>query len=192
MPKSMELPMKKNMQNKLAEMPEVLRQSRALVSGDIEGELDRILTHLKKDTGWKNDKSKKPNLAMKRDIDPLHKAIARYAGTVDTNDAKLKTLKQKMSEIEKIDPASDAATETAQERRRSRPAGGCRMSGQTILVADDDAAIRTVLDWWSGIRAWTAPPKRYRAWRRGSTTGGSLRWLLRASTGIRRHRAAFV
>lgn len=92
-----------DMQERLAEMPEILRKSRALVAGDLEGELDRILAYLNKDTGWKSDTSKKPNLVMKRDIEPLYKAFERYASTVDSGDVTLATLKKKIGQIEETD-----------------------------------------------------------------------------------------
>jgi len=50
--------LEKEMRERLAEMPEVLRKSQALLAGDLEGEVDRVLAHLNKDTGWKDDTSK--------------------------------------------------------------------------------------------------------------------------------------
>jgi hypothetical protein len=84
-------------------MPEELRRSQTLVSGDIEKELDRILAFLAQDNGWKNDQTKKPNIAMERDITPLRQAIDRYAGTVGPGDAKLATLTQKLAQIKEQD-----------------------------------------------------------------------------------------
>lgn len=100
--------LEKEMQQRLAEMPESLRQSRALVSGEIEKEYDRVLAYLERDTGWKKNISKRPNIAMERDIKPLREALKRYAGTVESNDAKLASLRAKMAQIEKIDQANRA------------------------------------------------------------------------------------
>jgi len=36
---------------------------------------------------------------MKRDMEPLHKAAERYAGTVDISDSKLATLKEKIAQL---------------------------------------------------------------------------------------------
>ena len=100
-PKLLEL--EKEMQERLAQMPESLSRSRSLIAGDLEGELDRILAYLNKDTGWKTDTAKMPNIAMQRDLKPLNQALARFAGTVDAGDPKLASLKEKMDQIEKID-----------------------------------------------------------------------------------------
>jgi uncharacterized protein (DUF3820 family) len=97
------LDLEETMQKRFKEMPEDLRRSRTLVSGDIEKEFDRILSYLAQDTGWKNDKTKKPNIVMERDVTPLQKAIDRYAGTVDAGDAKLATLKQKLAQVKQQD-----------------------------------------------------------------------------------------
>ena len=40
-----------------------------------------------------------PDIAMKRDMEPLHKAAERYAGTVDISDSKLATLKEKIAQL---------------------------------------------------------------------------------------------
>ncbi len=97
------LDLEETMQKRFKEMPEDLRRSRTLVSGDIEKEFDRILSYLTRDTGWKSDKTKKPNIVMERDVTPLQKAIERYAGTVDAGDAKLATLKQKLAQVKQQD-----------------------------------------------------------------------------------------
>jgi len=102
------LDLEKEMQQRLEEMPEILRQSRALVSGDIEKEFDRVLAHLNKDTDWQSDETKKPNIAMARDIEPLHKALQRYAGTVQPDDAQLAKLKDKLAQIEQQDQKNRA------------------------------------------------------------------------------------
>jgi len=87
--------LKRDMQDRLAQMPEVLRKSRSLLAGDLEKELDRVLVYLNKVTGWKDDTSKTPNIVMRRDMEPLYKALERYAGTVDESDPRLATLKEK-------------------------------------------------------------------------------------------------
>jgi hypothetical protein len=97
------LSLEEKLQQRFKEVPEALQRSRALVSGDIEKEFDRILNYLAKDTGWQNDPAKKPNIAMERDVKPLPKALERYAGTVEPDDAKLTTLKQKLTQIQKQD-----------------------------------------------------------------------------------------
>ena len=100
------LDLEKEMAQRLEEMPETLRQSRALVSGQIEKEYDRVLAHLKSDTGWQQDITKTPNIAMERDIKPLRAALARYAETVEEDDTQLATLRAKMTEIEETDQAN--------------------------------------------------------------------------------------
>ena len=102
------LDLEKDMTERLAAMPEALRQSRALVSGQIEKEYDRILNYLNTDTGWKTDISKTPNLAMERDLKPLREALERYAGTVEPDDATLVSLREKMAQIEKTDQTNRA------------------------------------------------------------------------------------
>ncbi|MBN2315692.1 MAG: hypothetical protein JXM79_17320 [Sedimentisphaerales bacterium] len=100
--------LEEEMEKRLKEMPEVLQRSRALVSGDIEKEFDRILNYLAKDTGWQKDPTKKPNIVMERDMTPLQKALDRYAGTVKPDDAKLATLKQKLTQIQQQDQKNRA------------------------------------------------------------------------------------
>jgi len=100
--------LEEEMKKRLKEMPETLQRSRALVSGDIEKEFDRILNYLAKDTGWQKDPTKKPNIVMERDITPLQKALERYAGTVKPGDAKLATLKQKLTQIQQQDQKNRA------------------------------------------------------------------------------------
>lgn len=102
------LDLEAKMKERLQEMPEELRRSRALIGGDIEKEFDRILGYLQRDTGWQSDPTKKPNIAMERDIMPLEKAIERYAGTVDAGNAKLATLKQKLTQIKELDQMNRA------------------------------------------------------------------------------------
>jgi hypothetical protein len=89
-------------------MPESLRQSRALVSGELEKEYDRVLAYLNADTGWKNDILKTPNIAMERDLKPLREGLEHYGSTVESNDAKLVSLREKMAQIEKTDQANRA------------------------------------------------------------------------------------
>lgn len=102
------LDLEEEMKERLAAMPEALRQSRALVSGQIEKEYDRVLAHLNRDTGWKEDVTKRPHVAMERDVKPLREALKRYATTVEAEDATLASLQAKMSEIEKTDQANRA------------------------------------------------------------------------------------
>lgn len=97
------LDLEERMRERLTEMPEELRRSRALLSGDIEKEFDRILNYLAQDTGWKTDSTKTPNIVMERDVTPLAEAIDRYAATVDAGDAKLATLKQKLAQVKEQD-----------------------------------------------------------------------------------------
>lgn len=97
------LSLEETMQQRLRDMPEALQRSRALLSADMEKEFDRILAWLNQDTGWQSDPTKKPNLVMERDVTPLQQAIDRYAGTVGPDDARLATLKQKLSQIKELD-----------------------------------------------------------------------------------------
>lgn len=107
--KTMELlSLEETMKQRLRDMPEVLRRSRALLSADMEKEFDRILAWLNQDTGWQSDPTKKPNLVMERDVMPLQQAIERYAGTVGPDDARLATLKQKLSQIKEQDQRNRA------------------------------------------------------------------------------------
>jgi len=98
--------LEKQMEQRLADMPESLRQSRALICGEIEKEYDRVLTYLNADTGWKADVSKMPNIAMERDIKPLREGLEHYGSTVESSDAKLVSLREKMAQIEKTDQAN--------------------------------------------------------------------------------------
>ncbi len=100
--------LEKDMQQKLQEMPESLRQSRALVSGDLEKEFDRVLGYLNQDTGWRTDESKTPNIVMQRDVEPLQEALKRFASTVQPDDAKLAALRDKLAQIEKADQENRA------------------------------------------------------------------------------------
>ncbi|MBN2212591.1 MAG: hypothetical protein JW709_14430, partial [Sedimentisphaerales bacterium] len=102
------LDLEKELQQKIQEMPESLRQSRALISGDIEKEYDRVLNYLNQDTGWQTDPSKTPNIAMERDIKPLQEALQRYASTVEPDDAKLAALRAKLTQIEQADQKNRA------------------------------------------------------------------------------------
>ncbi len=102
------LSLEETMKQRLRDMPEVLQRSRALLSADMEKEFDRILAWLRQDTGWQSDPTKKPNLVMERDVLPLQQAIERYAGTVGPDDAKLATLKQKLSQIREQDQKNRA------------------------------------------------------------------------------------
>jgi hypothetical protein len=91
------------MKEKLAAMPGDLRTSRALLAGDLAGELDRVLSYLNQDTGWRSDTSKMPNLVMDRDVKPLEEALERYAGTVGKDDATLAGLRSKLALIRETD-----------------------------------------------------------------------------------------
>ena len=102
------LDLEKEMQQRFKNMPETLRRSRALISGDIEKEFDRVLGYLAKDTGWKTDTSKKPNIVMARDVTSLQKALDRYAGTVGRADSKLASLKGKLDQIRERDQKNRA------------------------------------------------------------------------------------
>jgi hypothetical protein len=49
------------------------------------------------------DPSKTPNIVMERDVQPLRSALERYAGTVESGDAKLVELRETMIRIEQQD-----------------------------------------------------------------------------------------
>lgn len=102
------LALEEQMKQRLAEMPESLRQSRALVSADVDKEFTRVLDYLTADTGWKDDISKKPNLVMERDLAPLREALQRYANMAGADAAKLATLRDTMTKIEQQDQANRA------------------------------------------------------------------------------------
>lgn len=110
--------LEKEMAAAMEEMPEIIRQSQALISGQIEQEFDQVLAQLEKDTGWKTDKTKMPRVAMKRDIEPLEKGLEEYASTVDADDPKLVSLKKKLELIRQKD--QENRTICAQ-RRYMRP-----------------------------------------------------------------------
>jgi len=95
--------LEKEMEQRLGAMPEILRQSRALVSGNMEKEFERILNYVEADTGWQGDITKSPNTVMKRDLDPLREALDRYAGTVAADDAQLAHLKKTLARITEQD-----------------------------------------------------------------------------------------
>lgn len=102
------LSLEERMQQCLAEMPESLRQSRALVSADIDKEFTRVLNYLTTDTGWQADPTKMPNIVMERDVAPLREALKRYAGIAGADAAKLATLRDTLAKIEKQDQANRA------------------------------------------------------------------------------------
>ena len=110
--------LEKEMAEAIEEMPEIIRQCQALISGQIEEEFDRVLSQLDKDTGWKTDKTKMPRVAMKRDVEPLSRAIEEYASTVKPDDPKLNSLKKKLEMIHKKDQENRAI---CAERRYMRP-----------------------------------------------------------------------
>ena len=165
--------LEKDMQVRLAQMPEALRKSRALLAGDVEGEMDRIIAHLNKDTGWKNDTSKTPNLVMKRDMEPLYKALERYAGTVAASDPKLATLREKITLIEKTDQENRAirAKRTFMEPDlyKGSDADALRKKANDIVKEKSSRIIRVTLraaDWKeeSGWE-WTDTTKTTRRYR---------------------------
>lgn len=100
------LAFEEQMQQRLAEMPEALRQSRALVSADVDKEFTRILDYLTTDTGWKEDITKKPNVVMERDLTPLREALQRFANMAGADAAKLVVLRETMGKIEQQDQAN--------------------------------------------------------------------------------------
>ncbi len=110
--------LEKEMAEAIKEMPEIIRQCKALVSGDIEKEFDHVLARLEKDNGWKTDKNKMPYIAMKRDLEPLSHALDEYAATVEPNDTTLKALKEKLELIHKKDQEN---RKVCAERRYMRP-----------------------------------------------------------------------
>lgn len=167
------LQLEKDMQERLAQMPEALRQSRALLAGDVEGEMDRLLAHLNKDTGWKSDTSKTPNLVMKRDMAPLQEALARYAGTVDAGDAKLAALREKMALIEKTDQNNRAIraerTFMQPDRYKGSDADALREKAKDIVKEKSASILRVTLpaDDWKEEKVWewtdtTKTASRYR------------------------------
>jgi len=102
------LALEEQMQQRLAEMPEALRQSRALVSADMDKEFSRVLNYVTADTGWKDDPGKMPNIVMERDLVPLREALKRLAGMAGADQNKLATLQETMSKIEQQDQANRA------------------------------------------------------------------------------------
>ena len=163
----------KEMQDKLSRMPEELRKSRALVAGDLEGEFDRILAYLDKDNGWKSDKSKKPNLAMERDIKPLDQALQRFAGTVDSDDSKLVTLREKLSVIKETDKKNRAVraerTFMEPDRYQGKEASDLKAKIIDIVIKKSSNVLRVTLgavDWKEErVLEWTDTTKsvvRYR------------------------------
>ncbi len=159
------LSLEETMQQRLRDMPEELRRSRALVSGDIEKEFDRILNYLTQDTGWQNDPTRKPNIVMERDVAPLEKAIERYAGTVGPDDAKLEVLRQKLAQVKQQDQQNRAVraerTYMAPDRFSGQGADELRQKVDAI-VAEKSAsgkALRITLpaeDWQEdNVIEWT-------------------------------------
>jgi len=102
------LSLEERMQQCLAGMPESLRQSRALVSADIDKEFTRVLNYLTMDTGWQADPTRMPNLVMERDVAPLREALTRYAGIAGADAAKLATIRDTLAKIEKQDQTNRA------------------------------------------------------------------------------------
>lgn len=102
------LSLEEEMQKRFEEMPEALRRSRVLIAGDLEKEFERILNYLTADTGWKKDPSKIPNIAMERDLEPLRRALERFAGSAGAGDAKVTALQEMMTRIENQDQKNRA------------------------------------------------------------------------------------
>jgi len=129
--------LEEEMQKRLTEMPETLRQSRALISGDLEKEFDRVLNYLNADTGWQNDQTKKPNLIMDRDVKSLRDALERYASTVQSSDAKLGILRQKTAQIQLQDQKNRMIradrTYMEPDRYNGDDAGDLRQKVEAIL-----------------------------------------------------------
>lgn len=143
--------LEKEMAAALEEMPEVIRQSRALVSGRIEQEFDQVLAALEQDNGWKTDKTKMPRVAMKRDIEPLSRALEEYAATVEPDDPKLAAIQKKLELIHAKDRENRAI---CAQRRYMRPwkyAGSdnedVEEAAQTIVLKEfkDAEILRTTL-----------------------------------------------
>jgi len=143
------LALEAKMQERLKEMPDELQRSRTLISGDIEKEFDRILNYLTRDTGWKNDVTKKPNIVMERDVTPLEKAIERYAATVDAGDAKLATLKQKLAQVKEQDQQNRAAraerTFMNPDRFEGEGIDELRQKVEEVVQAADGKVLRITL-----------------------------------------------
>ncbi len=161
------LDLEKDMKEILAVMPEDLRKSRAMVAGDLTGELDRILNHLNKDTGWKSDKTKLPNLAMERDIKPMEEAVERYAKTVNSNNGTLAELKAKLAEIRDTDVKNrkirSDRTFMLPERYNGPDAGDLRTTVTNIVSEKAGKCIRVTLcaDGWKeeDVLEWTDTTK---------------------------------
>jgi len=158
------LSLEEQMQQRLAQMPESLRQSRALVSADIDKEFTRVLDYLTTDTGWRTDPTKMPNLVMERDVAPLREALQRYAGIAGVDAAKLATLRDTLGKIEQQDKANRAVRA---ERTYLRPdqyegddADALRRKAQAIVAEKAQGkALRTTLpnDTWKeeSVVEWT-------------------------------------
>lgn len=100
--------LEQTMEQRLRDMPATLRQSRELLSADIEKVFDSTLARLSADTGWKTDPARMPDLVMERDVIALQEAIERYAVAVTPSDAKLETLKSKLAQIKDLDSRNRA------------------------------------------------------------------------------------
>jgi hypothetical protein len=159
------LALEDQMQQRLAEMPEALRKSRALVSADVDKEFTRVLNYLTADTGWRTDPAKKPNIVMQRDVASLREALQRYAGMAGADAAKLAALRESMTEIERQDQANRAvrAERTSMEPDQYEGAEGAdlrRKAGDIVKAKSAQAKVlRTTLpaeDWkQESIVEWT-------------------------------------
>jgi hypothetical protein len=155
--KSVELlALEKELQQRLTEMPESLRQSRTLVSADIDKEFERVLNYLLADTGWQTDSSKMPNLVMERDVAPLREAVQRYAGMAGADAAKLASLRGILGKIEQQDQANRAVraerTYLKPDQYEGEDSDGLRRKAEAIVKEKSAQAqvLRTTLpaeDW---------------------------------------------
>ena len=87
----------------LAEFPEAMAQSQAMISGDVGKRLDAVIAYLDRDAAWKTDVGEKPPVVMERDLVTLREAVEGYAGGVSADDARLAELRRKLDMIERRD-----------------------------------------------------------------------------------------
>lgn len=84
----------------LEEFPRAMAQSQEMMSGDLGTRLDQVLRHLDQDASWKQDPAAKPLVIREGSLEPLRRAVAEYAGTVEPGDTKLALLQGKLKSIE--------------------------------------------------------------------------------------------
>ncbi len=110
---------------------------------------------------------------MKRDMDPLHKALERYAGTVAVDDPKLASLSEKMALIEKTDGENRAVrakrTFMAPDRYSGSDAEALRQKSNDIVKEKSAGILRVTLpaEDWKEKQGWewtdtTKTASRYR------------------------------